>query len=253
MRGCDRRTDASPRRRAAGRRPSPAMSSPFSETDRAALHAEIRAYLLEHPEILMEMIQLLEEKQRVATEEGDRALVASNAAADLRRRLLLGRRQPRGQLHRRRVPRLPVRLLPQGAARAHRADRERRRHPADRQGDADPRAGLRARGPRRGRHADHRGPEAYATLHDRLMELKGEITDASLDQALAEVGLDPAAIRAGDGRPGGRPPARRHPRACGDAGDLRHADLRLRRPDGARLPAAGADARPGGRGTRATN
>ena len=27
------------------------------------------------------------------------------------------------------------------------------------------------------------------------MELKGEITDVSLDQALAEVGLDPAAIR----------------------------------------------------------
>ena len=41
-----------------------------------------------------------------------------------------------------------------------------------------------------------RGPEAYAALHDRLMALEGEITDVSLDQALAEAGLDPAAIRA---------------------------------------------------------
>ena len=39
------------------------------------------------------------------------------------------------------------------------------------------------------------GPEAYATLHDRLMRTKGEIDDAILDRALVEVGLDPVAIR----------------------------------------------------------
>ena len=43
--------------------------------------------------------------------------------------------------------------------------------------------------------------------------MHGEITDASLDAALTEAGLDPAAIRAGDGRSRGRragspPPAR---------------------------------------------
>ena len=40
-----------------------------------------------------------------------------------------------------------------------------------------------------------KGPEAYAALHDRLMALEGPDHDASLDQALAESGLDPAAIR----------------------------------------------------------
>ena len=58
------------------------QSSPFSDGDKAALHAEIRAYLLANPEILMEMIQLLEAQEagrdrRRAT----RALVAANAAA----------------------------------------------------------------------------------------------------------------------------------------------------------------------------
>ena len=77
------------------------------------------------------------------------------------------------------------------------------------------------------------GPEAYATLHDRLMRLEGEITDARLDALLTELGHDPAAIRARmhdpevDRRLAGDPGAGR------DAGDLRHADIRRRRPDAA--------------------
>ena len=41
------------------------------------------------------------------------------------------------------------------------------------------------------------GPERYAALNDRLMRLAGQVDDASLDRALAEAGLEPAAVRAG--------------------------------------------------------
>lgn len=40
------------------------------------------------------------------------------------------------------------------------------------------------------------GPEAYATLHDALMQMTGEITDMRIDTLLTKLGQDPAAIRA---------------------------------------------------------
>ena len=47
-----------------------AQSSPFTDAEREALHAEIRSYLLANPEVLIEMIQLA------------RAEAAGEAAAD---------------------------------------------------------------------------------------------------------------------------------------------------------------------------
>ena len=41
----------------------------LDDADRAALQEEIRTYLLENPEILVEMYSLLEERQRAATAE----------------------------------------------------------------------------------------------------------------------------------------------------------------------------------------
>ena len=173
----------------------PAMSSPFSETDRAALHAEIRAYLLEHPEIVMEMIQLLEEKQRVATEEGDRALIASNAAQIFDDGFSWVGGNPEGSF-------TVVEFLDYQCGFCRKAQPELTEM-IESDGDIrlivkempilGPGSELAARAAVA--TLITRGPEAYATLHDRLMELKGEITDVSLDQALAEVGLDPAAIR----------------------------------------------------------
>jgi protein-disulfide isomerase len=173
----------------------PAMSSPFSETDRAALHAEIRAYLLEHPEIVMEMIQLLEEKQRVATEEGDRALIASNAPQIFDDGFSWVGGNPEGSF-------TVVEFLDYQCGFCRKAQPELTEM-IESDGDIrlivkempilGPGSELAARAAVA--TLITRGPEAYATLHDRLMELKGEITDVSLDQALAEVGLDPAAIR----------------------------------------------------------
>ncbi len=53
----------------------------LDDTTRAALHAEIRSYLLANPEIMMEMYALLEERQRTATSDSDKKLVSENSAA----------------------------------------------------------------------------------------------------------------------------------------------------------------------------
>lgn len=62
---------------------SAAADSPtgMSDTEREAFRAEVRAYLLEHPEVLIEAIETLEARQAEAQAENDTALVAANADA----------------------------------------------------------------------------------------------------------------------------------------------------------------------------
>jgi protein-disulfide isomerase len=52
-----------------------------SEAEREALHGEIRDYLLANPDILMEMLALIEERKASETAASDLDMVASNAAA----------------------------------------------------------------------------------------------------------------------------------------------------------------------------
>jgi protein-disulfide isomerase len=175
--------------------PAPAQSSPFSDAERAALHAEIRAYLLANPELLMEMIQLLEEKQRVATEAGERDLIAENAQAIFDDGFSWVGGNPEGSF-------TVVEFLDYQCGFCRKAQPEITEMVAS---DGDirlivkempilgPGSELAARAAVATMIAE--GPEAYAELHGRLMELKGEITDVSLDATLVESGLDPAAIR----------------------------------------------------------
>lgn len=53
----------------------------MDDTERAAFHAEIRAYLLENPEVIMEAVAVLEERQAAAQAQDDVDLVKSNAGA----------------------------------------------------------------------------------------------------------------------------------------------------------------------------
>lgn len=65
----------------AGLLASPAAAfdlSAMSEDERAAFRDEVRAYLLDQPEVLMEAIAVLERKQAAEKVAGDAALVASN-------------------------------------------------------------------------------------------------------------------------------------------------------------------------------
>lgn len=53
--------------------------SAMSEAEREAFRAEVRAYLLENPEVLMEAIAVLEERQAEAEIDQDRLRVSENA------------------------------------------------------------------------------------------------------------------------------------------------------------------------------
>ena len=49
--------------------------------EREALHAEIRAYLLDNPEVIMEAVAVLEQRQAAEQAQGDAQVVATNADA----------------------------------------------------------------------------------------------------------------------------------------------------------------------------
>ncbi len=53
----------------------------MSDADRAAFGAQVRAYLLENPQVIMEAVQVLEERQAAEQAQGDVSLVENNAEA----------------------------------------------------------------------------------------------------------------------------------------------------------------------------
>lgn len=53
----------------------------MTDAERTAFQAEVKAYLLANPELLVEMSKELQARQEAAQTEGDKALVANNAAA----------------------------------------------------------------------------------------------------------------------------------------------------------------------------
>lgn len=55
---------------------APAAAQSFNAEEKAAIDAQIRAYILENPEILMEAMRVLETRQQQQAEQTDRDLVA---------------------------------------------------------------------------------------------------------------------------------------------------------------------------------
>ncbi|SDE93973.1 DsbA family protein [Limimaricola pyoseonensis] len=53
----------------------------MSDAEREAFRAEVRAYLLENPEVLMEAIAVLDERQAEAAAQGDSAMIEQHAEA----------------------------------------------------------------------------------------------------------------------------------------------------------------------------
>jgi protein-disulfide isomerase len=181
---------------ATGGQSSPfAQSSAFATADREALHAEIRAYLLANPEILMEMLQLLEQKQQAATAEGDKALVAENAEAIFEDGFSWVGGNPEGSV-------TLVEFLDYQCGYCRKAQPELTELIG---ADGDirlivkempilgPGSELAARAAIATLITE--GPESYAALHGRLIGLKGQITDESLDATLKAADLDPATVR----------------------------------------------------------
>lgn len=53
----------------------------MSDAERAAFRAEIRAYLLDKPEVLMEAFDILDERQAAAEAQAESQIIAANSNA----------------------------------------------------------------------------------------------------------------------------------------------------------------------------
>lgn len=167
----------------------------FTDAEREALHAEIRSYLLANPDILMEMLQILEQKKQAAATVTDQQLVADNRDAIFDDGFSWAGGNPEGSV-------TIVEFLDYQCGYCRKAQPEVTELLKS---DGDIRLIVKEMpilGPGSELAAKAavatliaKGPEAYAALHDRLMRSKGKIDDTSLDRTLVESGLDPEAIR----------------------------------------------------------
>ncbi len=176
---------------------APITVSAETDATRAELRAEIRAYLLENPEILMEMVALLEARELELKANADRELVDRHAEALFDDGFSYVAGNPEGSF-----------TLVEFAD--YQCGFCRRAHPDVRtlvETDGDVRLIIKELpilGPGSELAARAaistlmlKGGDAYLRLNDTLMALDGPVSEASLDHALAEAELDPAEIRAG--------------------------------------------------------
>lgn len=165
--------------------------------EREEFRDELRSYLLENPEILTEMVGILESRQTDAAEVQDRQKIAEHrqalfedgfsyaggpAGADV---TVIAFVDYQCGFCRRAHPEFTELLEQDGRIRLIVKELP----------ILGPGSELAARAAISTLIAE--GPDAYARLNDTLLRAQGPVTDASLDAALAAAGLDAAAIRAG--------------------------------------------------------
>ncbi|PZQ49188.1 MAG: disulfide bond formation protein DsbA [Rhodovulum sulfidophilum] len=168
----------------------------MSPAEREAFQSEIRDYLLANPEILNEMVRVLDQRQKAQASMSDRELVAKNADAIFDDGYSWVTGNPEGGF-------TLVEFLDYQCGYCHKAMPELTELLSS-DGDIKmivkdfpilgPGSELAARATTATMIAE--GPEAYGRLHDVLMAGKGQITDESLDRAMKKADLDPKAIRA---------------------------------------------------------
>jgi protein-disulfide isomerase len=164
--------------------------------ERAAFRAEVRAYLLENPEVLMEAIAVLEDRQVAADAERDQMVVAANADALFGSAFDVVLGNPEGDVTvvefidyqcgfcRRAHPEVTALTEQDGNIRL-----IVKEFPI--LGDASVLSSRFAIATRIAL-----GDAAYAQVHDALMGVRGEVTEGALLSMAADLGLDGAAIMA---------------------------------------------------------
>lgn len=173
----------------------------MSDAERSAFGAAVREYLLSNPEVLVEVINLLEQRQNQAQVQGDKDLIAANASALFADGFSFVGGNPDGDI-------TIVEFLD------YRCGYCKRAHP-------EVKALLKQDGniryiikefPILGEQSTlasrfalsvkiTEGDEAYFTVHNALMEANGQVTDGSLRRLARTVGLDVDAVMDGMDNP----------------------------------------------------
>lgn len=173
----------------------------MTEAERAAFGEQVRAYLLENPEVLMEAIAILEERQAAAQAQGDVDLVAANADAIFDDGHSWVGGNPDGDV-------TVVEFLDYRCGYCRRAFPEVKELI---QSDGDIRFIVKEF-PILGEQSElasrfaisvlnEAGDDAYEQVHDILMTLRGDVTEPTLRQIAAELDLDEEAVMEGMSHP----------------------------------------------------
>lgn len=168
----------------------------MSEAERAAFRAEIRAYLLDNPEIIMEAVQVLEDRQADMQAQADRDVIAANAAIIFEDGYSWVGGNPDGDI-------TIVEFMDYRCGFCRRALPEVEKLLA---GDGNIRLILKEY-PILGEQSllmsrfaiatkQVAGDDAYKLVHDTLMGLTGDVTPEALGQVAEELGLDGTGILA---------------------------------------------------------
>lgn len=168
----------------------------MTDEERTEFRAEVRAYLLENPEVLMEAIAILEERQAEAEAANDRTLVADNASAIFGDGHSWVGGNPEGDV-------VMVEFIDYRCGYCRRAWSETEELVRS---DGNIRRIIKEfpiLGPSSelsSRFAiavlQVKGAEAYKQAHDALISLRAEATEESLTRLAGELGHDPAEILA---------------------------------------------------------
>ncbi len=168
----------------------------LSDDDRAAFRDEVRAYLLENPEVIMEAIQVLKDRDAATEVQNDVALVQDNAAALFNSETDWVGGNKDGDI-------TIVEFMDYRCSYCKKANAEiaelvksdgnirfiLKEYPIlGEQSDLASRFAI----------AVHQigGDAAYMAAHETLMVMRADITGAALDKISLDLGLDPAAINA---------------------------------------------------------
>jgi protein-disulfide isomerase len=166
----------------------------MDDAERDAFRAEVRAYLLENPEVLMEAIGVLEQRQAAAEAERDGMIVAANADAIFNSAFDWVGGNPEGDV-------VLVEFMDS------RCSFCRRAHPevadlVEMDGNIRyvvkefPILGEQSVLASQFAIATRivHGDDAYGAINDALMVMRGDMSEASLAATAQEIGLDPAPI-----------------------------------------------------------
>ena len=176
--------------------PALADMTDLSDAERAAFRAEVRAYLLDNPEVLMEAIAVLEDRQAAAEAERVGMAIVANADAIYNSAFDWIGGNPDGDVTiveffdyrcgfcRRVHPEVEALLELDGNI----------RYIAKEFPILSEQSVLASRFAIATRIA--LGDAAYGVINDALMQMRGDMTEPSLAQLAQEVGLDPAPILA---------------------------------------------------------